>query len=417
MSSIALTAADEERRRDFVRMRRVATSLLVFAALVFVLTLHRDGVWGYVNATSEAAMIGALADWFAVTAIFRHPLGIPIPHTALIPKKKDIFAKGLEDFVTGNFLTGEAARERFLAADATGRLGRWLRDPRQARRLADESARVLARGLEHVDPADVRSLVEHSLIPRLHSEAVSPLAGALLEEVVRDGVHHNLVDILVMEAHAWLLENPQTLIGIVGERVPQWAPHWLGDLVADRAHLEAVRWIRDIRDDRDHPVRKAVDDLLEDLARNLQEDPATMQRAEALKERLLTRPQTTDAALAVWEIVRSVLAKALDDEDSLLRARFAAELERLGERFDTEPELRARVDARAGDAVTFIIDSYGTELAPIISQVIARWDGKEAAERIELHVGRDLQFIRINGTVVGGLAGLVIYTLSQMAAG
>ncbi len=417
MSSIALTAADEERRRDFVRMRRVATSLLVFAALVFVLTLHRDGVWGYVNATSEAAMIGALADWFAVTAIFRHPMGIPIPHTALIPKKKDIFAKGLEDFVTGNFLTGEAARERFLAADATGRLGRWLRDPRQARRLADESARVLARGLEHVDPADVRSLIEHSLIPRLHSEAVSPLAGALLEEVVRDGVHHNLVDIVVMEAHAWLLENPQTLIGIVGERVPQWAPHWLGDLVADRAHLEAVRWIRDIRDDRDHRVRKAVDDLLEDLARNLQEDPATMQRAEALKERLLTHPQTTDAALAVWEIVRSVLAKALEDEDSLLRARFAAELERLGERFDTEPELRARVDARAGDAVTFIIDSYGTELAPIISQVIARWDGKEAAERIELHVGRDLQFIRINGTVVGGLAGLVIHTLSQMAGG
>ncbi len=417
MSSIALTAADEERRRDFVRMRRVATSLLVFAALVFVLTLHRDGVWGYVNATSEAAMIGALADWFAVTAIFRHPMGIPIPHTALIPKKKDIFAKGLEDFVTGNFLTGEAARERFLAADATGRLGRWLRDPRQARRLADESARVLARGLEHVDPADVRSLIEHSLIPRLHSEAVSPLAGALLEEVVRDGVHHNLVDIVVMEAHAWLLENPQTLIGIVGERVPQWAPHWLGDLVADRAHLEAVRWIRDIRDDRDHRVRKAVDDLLEDLARNLQEDPATMQRAEALKERLLTHPQTTDAALAVWEIVRSVLAKALEDEDSLLRGRFAAELERLGERFDTEPELRARVDARAGDAVTFIIDSYGTELAPIISQVIARWDGKEAAERIELHVGRDLQFIRINGTVVGGLAGLVIHTLSQMAGG
>ncbi|MEP7160644.1 MAG: DUF445 domain-containing protein [Dermatophilaceae bacterium] len=417
MSSIALTAADVERRKDFVRMRRVATSLLVFAAFVFVLTLHRDGVWGYVNATSEAAMVGALADWFAVTALFRHPLGIPIPHTALIPKKKDVFAKGLEDFVTGNFLTGEAARERFLAADATGRLGRWLRDPRHARRLADESARVLARGLEHIDPADVRGLVENSLIPRLQSEPVSPLAGALLEEVVRDGVHHNLVDILVMEAHAWLLENPQTLIGIVGERVPQWAPHWLGDLVADRAHLEAVRWVRDIRDDRDHRVRKAVDDLLEDLARNLQEDPATMQRAEALKERLLTHPQTTDAALAVWEIVRSVLAKALDDEDSLLRGRFSAELERLGERFDTEPELRARVDARAGDAVTFIIDSYGTELAPIISQVIARWDGKEAAERIELHVGRDLQFIRINGTVVGGLAGLVIHTLSQVAAG
>ncbi len=417
MVTVALTAADEERRIAFHRMRRVATSLLIVAAIIFVLTLHRDGAWGYVNATAEAAMVGAIADWFAVTALFRHPLGIPIPHTALVPKKKDIFAKGLEDFVTGNFLTGEAARERFLAADTTGRLAVWLRDPAHARRLADESAKVLHRALEHVDPEDIRGLVEHSLIPRLVGDPVSPLAGALLEEIVRDGVHHNMVDIVVMEAHAWLVENPEKFMGIVGERVPLWAPHWLGDLVADRAHLEAVRWVRDVRDDKNHRVRRAVDDLLEDLARNLQEDPVTMRRAEALKERLLTHPQTTDAALAVWEIVRSVLAKALEDPDGLLRTRLAAELGRLGERLATEPDLRARVDARTGDAVAFIVDSYGAELAPIISQVIARWDGKEAAERIELHVGRDLQFIRINGTVVGGLVGLTIHTLSQLAAG
>ncbi len=413
MTTIALSAADEERRTAFHRMRRVATSLLLVAAVVFLLTLPHGGAWAYVNAASEAAMVGALADWFAVTALFRHPLGIPIPHTALVPKKKDTFAKGLEDFVTGNFLTGEAARERFLAADATRRLGVWLDDEGHARRLADESAGVLARALTHVEEDDVRSLVEHSLVPRLVAEPLSPVAGALLEEVVRDGVHHALVDIVIIEAHAWLLENPETFLAVVGERAPTWAPSWVSDIVADRLHLEAVRWVRDVRDDRHHRVRAAIDDVLVDLARNLQEDPATMARTEALKERLITHPQTADAALALWEVLRAGMQRALEDPSGLLRARIGTELRRLGERLVSEPDLRARVDARVGDAVAFLVDSYGAELAPIISQVIARWDGREAAEKIELHVGRDLQFIRINGTVVGGLAGLVIFVVAK----
>ncbi|MCA0437532.1 MAG: DUF445 domain-containing protein [Austwickia sp.] len=410
---ISLSAADEVRRRGFHRMRRIATGMLVLMALIFLVTLHRDGALGYVNAFAEAGMVGALADWFAVTALFRHPMGIPIPHTALVPKRKDTFAKGLEDFVTGNFLTGEAARERFLASDVTRRVGVWLDDEGHARRLADESALILARALTHVAPDDIRGLVQNSLVPRAVAEPLSPVAGALLEEVVRDGVHHALVDIVVIEAHAWLLENPRTFMQIVDDRAPTWAPAWVNDMVADRLHTEAVKWVRDVRDDRSHRVRRAIDDLLSDLARDLQEDPATMARAEALKERLITHPQTTDAALAIWDVLREGMMRALHDPAGLLRERIAKELRRLGERLLAEPELRASVDARAGDAVAFLVDSYGQELAPIISQVIARWDGKEAAEKIELHVGRDLQFIRINGTVVGGLAGLLIHTFAQ----
>ncbi|MBW3086460.1 hypothetical protein KEM60_02681 [Austwickia sp. TVS 96-490-7B] len=416
MATIALSEADEERRRGFVRMRRVATGLLIAAAAVFVITLHQDGLLAYVNAAAEAAMVGALADWFAVTALFRHPMGIPIPHTALVPKKKDTFAHGLEDFVTGNFLTGEAARERYVAADVTRRLGVWLDDPAHSRRLADETAGLLARALTRVEPGDVRGLVEHSLVPRLVAEPVSPLAGALLGEVVDDGIHHSLVDIVVIEAHTWLVENPETFMAIIGERAPTWMPNWVNDIVADRLHLEAVTWIRDVRDNRGHRVRQALDDLLRDLARDLQEDPATMARAETIKERLLTHPQTADTAMSVWEVTRTALQRALEEEHSVLRERIAKELRRLGERLVAEPELRARVDERVGDTVADLVDTYGAELAPIISQVIARWDGKEAAEKIELHVGRDLQFIRINGTVVGGLAGLVIHTVSKLLA-
>ncbi|GAB77319.1 DUF445 domain-containing protein [Austwickia chelonae] len=417
MPTIALSVADEQRRRDFVRMRRIATSLLVIAALIFLATLHQGGFWGYVNAAAEAAMVGALADWFAVTALFRHPLGIPIPHTALVPKKKDTFARGLEDFVTGNFLTGEAARERFMSADVSRRLGVWLDDEENARRLADESAQVLSHALTRVEVEDLRTLVEHSVIPRLDDEPLSPVAGALLAEIVRDGLHHSLVDLLVIEAHAWLRDNPETFNAIVGERAPGWTPGWVNGMIADRAHLEAVSWVCAVRDDPDHRIRAALDDLLSDLARDMQQDPATMERLETLKSRLLTHPQTSDAALAIAEVLRAGLQRALEDPEGLLRSRIAKELRRLGERLTTEEDLRERVDARAGDAIAFMVDSYGGELAPIISQVIARWDGQEAAEKIELHVGRDLQFIRINGTLVGGLAGLLIHTFSQMVAG
>ncbi len=410
-----LSPADAARAAALRRMRIVATSLLVFAAIVFVATLHRGGAWGYVNATAEAAMVGALADWFAVTALFRHPLGLPIPHTALVPRKKDVFAKSLEDFVAGHFLTGDAVRERYLASDASTRAGEWLARPENSEKLVGVVARLGGQALAHVREDDIRELVEHSLLPRLVAEPVSPLAGRLLEHIAADRIQQRLVDIVLAEAHQWLLENPRTFMAIITDRAPSWAPGWVNDIVSDRVHTEAVKWVRDVRDDPMHRVRLAVDELVADLARDLQEDPATMAKAEAAKEVLLAHPQTADTILAIWEVLRSALARSLADEEGQLRRRLVAESVSFGQRLVSDEELRARVDARVGDMIASVVSTYGGEVAPVISQVIARWDGKEAAQRIELHVGRDLQFIRINGTIVGGLAGLVIHTLSQLA--
>ncbi|GMA39265.1 DUF445 domain-containing protein [Mobilicoccus caccae] len=416
MTSIALTAADESRRRGLVRMRAVATSLFVLAIVVFVLTMHRDGWLGYVNATAEAAMVGALADWFAVTALFRHPLGIPIPHTALVPRKKDVFAKSLEDFVAGHFLTGEAARERLAGSEAAARAGRWLADPANSERVVVHASALTRRALEHVTDEEMQAVLEHSVMPRLVREPVAPLAGTLLGQVVEDDVHRHLVDLVVVEAHDWLLDNPDTFASVVGERAPTWSPLWVNSMVVDRLHTEALRWVRDVRDTRDHRVRLAVDDLLRDLARNLREDPATMRRAEELKETFLTHPQTMDTAMSLWAVLRRTLVDAMEDPEGRLRTRLHEELVSLGERLQHDPDLRTRVERRAGDIIAGLVDTYGAELVPVISQVIQRWDGKEAAERIELHVGRDLQFIRINGTVVGGLAGFLIHALSGLAA-
>jgi len=414
MTTMVLSPADLVRRRDLRRMRAVALSLLVLAALVFIATRNRDGAWGFVNTTAEAAMVGALADWFAVTALFRHPLGIPIPHTAIIPTRKDTLGQSLEEFVTGNFLTVDAARERVVAADITRRVGRWLTQEQHSARVITEVAKASSRALVAIKDEDVRGFVEQSLVPRLIHEPLSPVAGHLLESVVQDGAHHGLVDIALVEAHVWLRANEGTVASIVGARAPWWTPAWFDEKVIARLHQEALSWVAEVRDRPNHPARKALDDLLAQFALDLQHDLDTMARAEALKVRVMTHPQTGASAVAVWDAVRKASLGALDDPDGQLRRRGVGALSEFGARLLDDPELRRRVDGHAADSIGFVVSAYGHEIAKVISQTVDRWDGKEAAERIELHVGRDLQFIRINGTIVGGLAGLAIHTLNVL---
>ena len=414
MTTMQLGPADLRRRRGLRRMRAVALSLLALAAVVFILTRNRDGAWGFVNATAEAAMVGALADWFAVTALFRHPLGLPIPHTAIIPKRKDTLGQSLEEFVTGNFLTADAARERVVAADVSRRVGRWLTQEAHSARVIAEVAKASSRALVAVKDDDARDFVEQAVLPRLVNEPLSPVVGHLLEAVVKDGAHHGMVDIALVEAHSWLSVNEDAVASIVGARAPWWTPAWLDEKVIERVRHEAMSWVADVRDRPNHPVRKALDDLLAQLAVDLQHDPDTIARAEALKVRVMTHPQIGASAVAVWDVLRTALLGAFDDADGPLRRRGVEALSEFGERLVIDSALRHRVDGHAADAIGFVVSTYGHEIAKIISQTVDRWDGKEAAERIELHVGRDLQFIRINGTIVGGLAGLAIYTLNVL---
>ncbi len=405
-------AADVRRAQALRRMRVVALGLLLLAALVFVLTHGRDGFWGFVNAGAEASMVGAIADWFAVTALFRHPLGLPIPHTALIPRRKDELGRGLEEFVGENFLSEPVVRERVLAARVSARVGDWLVDPENSRRVAEEAAEVIGVALSKVRDEHVRSLVEDALVPRFREEPISSLLGNLLAEAMRDDLHHGLVDLALEELHGWLVDNPDTVTDVIGERAPWWAPPSINDRVTSRIHLELVRWVADIRDQPRHRARAALDSMLRQLAEDLQHDEATRARTEGLKERLLDRPQVIATAVSLWEALRHALTASLDDPEGAVRVRMRTELERFAARLVGEPALRERLDGLAADAVVFAVERYGSELTQVITHTIERWDGKEAAERIELHVGRDLQFIRINGTIVGGLVGVLIHTVS-----
>ncbi len=405
-------AGDENRRIGLRRMRTIAVSLLLFAAAVYLLTLGQDGFLGFVNSGAEASMVGAMADWFAVTALFKHPLGLPVPHTALVPNRKDELGRSLQEFVGANFLQETVIRDRIALARISERVGHWLVEPENSKRVVDEVASILQVGLRRVRDEDITALVSDVLLPRFKEEPISPIAGSLLSEVVSDGAHHGLVDLALEEAHRWLVENEETFAEIVGERAPWWSPQAVNERVTHRLHVELVAWVEDIRKDPYHHARTALDSLLAQLAHDLLHDEATQERAERLKERVLDHPQVVVTATSLWNALRVALLKALEDDDGALRHRGVLELTRFGARLVTEEQLRERLDGHAADLAVFVVGRYGDELTAVITHTIDRWDGKEAARRIELYVGRDLQFIRINGTIVGGLVGVLIHAVT-----
>jgi uncharacterized membrane-anchored protein YjiN (DUF445 family) len=405
-------AADAERRSALRRMRTVAVALLLFAAAVYVATFGGEGVWGFVNAGAEASMIGAIADWFAVTALFKHPLGLPIPHTALVPKRKNDLGRGLEQFVGENFLAEDVVRDRVRAVGISQRVATWLAEPANARRVVDEASELAAIGLGKVREEHVAALVTEALVPRFREEPIAPLLGGLLGEALADDLHHGLVDLVLDELLGWLAANPETVQEVLGERAPKWAPQGLNDFVTARLHLEMVRWVGDIRTDPEHRARKALDSMLQRLATDLQERPETQERAERLKERVLDHPAVIDTAISLWNALRRALVTSLDDPEGAVRQRLLTEVGAAAARLDADAALRERMDRMAADFAVFAVDRYGAEVTAVITHTIERWDGKEAARRIELHVGRDLQFIRINGTIVGGLVGVLIHAVS-----
>jgi uncharacterized membrane-anchored protein YjiN (DUF445 family) len=407
-------AADEQRRIALRRMRTLAVGLLLFAATVYLLTLGQDGFLGFVNAGAEASMVGAMADWFAVTALFKHPLGLPVPHTALVPTRKDELGRSLEEFVGANFLQEAVIRDRIALARLSERVGHWLVEPENSKRVVDEVASVSRLGLSRVRDEDMAALVEDALLPRFRDEPISPIAGSLLEEIVRDGAHHGLVDLALEEAHRWLLENEETFTDVVGERAPWWSPQALNERVTHRVYVEALAWVDDIRKDPYHHARSALDSVLAKLANDLLHDEATQERAERLKERVLDHPQVVVTATSLWNSFRTALLNALADDEGPLRHRAVLELTRFGARLVTEERLRERLDGHAADLAVFVVGRYGDELTAVITHTVDRWDGKEAARRIELYVGRDLQFIRINGTIVGGLVGVLIHAVTLL---
>ncbi len=417
-----LTLDDETKRADLRKMKVVATGFLVAATVVFLFARWQESIgaggWvGYVRTAAEAGMVGALADWFAVTALFRHPLRIPIPHTAIIPRKKDQLGASLGDFVGTNFLAPDVVVDKLRAARVPERLGRWVAQPANAERITAEAA-VLARGAVTVlRDEDVQQVIDATLVRRLVDRPWGPPLGKLLAEVLADGKHKRLVDLICDRAYDWVLVNHDTVVRVVSQQAPAWSPRFLDDMLADRLHREVLDFARAVRDDPEHQMRKAVDKFMAEFAEDLQHDPDTIARAESVKQQILEHPEVQNVVASAWGTAKRMILDAVEDPSSELRVRARDLVASWGARLADDPAVRGKVDGWLEGSLRYVVSNYADEITGVITDTVARWDAQETSRKIELQVGRDLQFIRINGTVVGALAGLVIYAVSDLLFG
>jgi uncharacterized membrane-anchored protein YjiN (DUF445 family) len=416
---VRYTASDEAKQRGVRRMKTIATGFLVVATNIYILTswaIHSGaGSWaGYVQAAAEAGMVGALADWFAVTALFRHPLGLPIPHTAIIPTKKDVFGRSLGQFVGENFLSVEVVRGRLRGLGVGRRLGEWLSAPGSAERVTREASAALRGALAVLRDEDVQAVVGEAVTRRAAAQPIAQPIGAMLARVLAEGGHKGVVDLCVVRAHDWLEEHGDQVIRTISEEAPGWTPKFIDNKIGVRVYRELLRFAVDVRDDPDHAARGAVDSFLEDFAKELRTDPDTIARVERAKADLLGRPEVQDLIASAWAAVRAMVLEAAEDEDSQLRIRLREGIRSFGRRLATDAKMQAKLDGWLEDAAEYVVDTYRGEITSLISDTVAGWDADEASRKIEANVGRDLQFIRINGTVVGAAAGLLIHTVSSL---
>lgn len=401
-------------------MKVVALGFLVGATVVFLgcrwaQAGGNTATWvGYAGAAAEAGMVGALADWFAVTALFKHPLGIPIPHTAIIKRKKDQLGEALGAFVRENFLSAPVVETKVRDAQIAGRLGKWLSEISHAERVAAETATVLRVGVELLRDEDVQHVIDRMIVRRIAEPKWGPPVGRVLATLLAENRQEALIQLLADRAFQWSLNAGEVIQRVVERDSPSWSPRLIDHLVGDRIHRELMDFTDKVRRNPAHELRRSAIRFLFEFADDLQHDEATIARAEAVKEQLMARDEVANVAATAWTTCKRLVLEGVDDPSSALRTRVAGVVLRIGESLRDDADLRDKVDNWTVRAVQHLVSQYGVEITAIITDTIERWDAEEASRRIELHVGRDLQFIRINGTVVGSLAGLVIYALAQL---
>lgn len=411
-----MAAPGDDRRRGLRRMKAMATGLLVAVTVLFGITrwLEPRHAWvGYVRAFAEAAMVGALADWFAVTALFRHPMGLPIPHTAIIPRRKDQIGHALGEFVQENFLVPEVLEARLANAHVGRRLGDWLGDEENAARASQMVADVLASGLEALDDGDVSRTVEALVERRIRAVAVAPLVGRAIDIAIDGGHHERLLDAVIVGLDGFLGDNRVALRARLDAESPWWIPESIDDRIFDKIYSGVGRFLADLRANPRHEVRRSISARVAALAERLRDDPDLIARGEELKDEVLSHPAVRGWLRSLWGEMKAASLAAAADPASDLRQQIDASIGRLGQRLRDDTELQAKIDGWVQRLVRDIAERYRSEVSNLIATTVASWDARATADRIEVQVGRDLQFIRINGTVVGGLAGLVIYTVSQ----
>lgn len=401
------------------KMRVVATGLLVTMAALFLLARYFQPIhpaWGFVRAFAEAAMVGGLADWFAVTALFRHPLGLPIPHTAIVPRNKDRIGDTLANFLRTNFLVPRVVARRMIRLDVAGAAGRWLaQPPQEGGRIRRGASRLFAEMLTAFDPQRLGGMVKAGIGSRLRATEVSPILGQLLKAAIAEGRHVPLMESVIRWAGQALAANEPVVRAMVHERagaILRWTG--LDETVADKLIDGLDKLLHDMADDADHPIRLKIEEGLDRLAWDLQYDPDMRARVEAMKADLIANPAMQRWLDGLWEQAREGLLRLARDPEAVTAGKLGETLRQLGQTLQSDPRLAATINRFVRRAVVGIAADYGDGIVRLVSETVRGWDADTVTSRLENAVGRDLQYIRINGTLVGGSVGLVLHVVDRL---
>ena len=400
-------------------MRRVATGLLLVMAAVYITArigeTHQPG-WGYVRAFAEAAMVGGLADWFAVTALFRHPLGLPIPHTAIIPRNKDRIGDSLASFLRQNFLTPSVVARRMRRLDLAGAAGRFLAAPSEqaerAGRLRLGASRLIADLVAALDAERLGGMIRAAVSQRLTALDVAPILGQALEAAIDRDRHVPLLDGAIDWLGRTLVANEDTIRSMISAKagsVLRWTG--LDETLSNKILDGLYRLIEEVGADPEHPLRDKAEEGLADLARRLREDPDLQRRVNAFKDEIIASPAVAAWLDGLWGQARAALLRGARDPSAAMAGRLGETLRQLGTTLQSEPRLARAINLFARRATVGIAAAYGDGIVRLVSDTVRGWDAKTVTGRLEQAVGRDLQYIRVNGTLVGGLVGLAIHVV------
>lgn len=411
--------ADEALKRErLARMKLVALLLLIGAALVYVAALifgsRVSSPWiGYVRATAEAALVGGVADWFAVTALFRHPLGIPIPHTAIVPARKDRIGRALGNFVQQHFLSREVVAAKLAALRLGERGARWISEPEHSRAVTRAAAHALAAGATVLRDEDVQSFIDRTAGERMRAVRVAPILGRVLQLVTAGGRHQELLDEALRLTTRLANEHDEIIREKVSEQTPWWIPGIVDDKISDRVVDGIGRTLTEVSEDPNHPLRQRFDEAVASFIERLQTSPATIARAEELKNELLTHPAVREFSASLWSDVKARLVRYAARPSDAPTGRVEAAIADFATAVLADPALATKITAWMDEAILAVVEAARPEIAQLIAQTVSAWNPEETSRRIELQIGRDLQFVRVNGTLVGGLVGLVLYSLAR----
>jgi uncharacterized membrane-anchored protein YjiN (DUF445 family) len=394
------------------RMKRIPLLLLLLMALLFALTLHHPASWAaWLHAFSEAGMVGALADWFAVVALFRHPLGLPIPHTAIIPNRKNDIGESMSRFVADHFLEPEVVRRKLQNTNLAVFVVSWLKSDKGRRSVEDLSAAVLRWALGALHEKRVRRFLSRISSKQLANVSLAPLLGNTLEWLVRGQRHQQILTQVLRYTIVVVHDNRDAIRAKVQQESPWWVPGFVDDRILEKMLGRIEHQLFEMALDQDHPLRDRFNQWVQNLAHDLKNNPQHRRLGEEFKQQLLVNDELQDYLYGLWRELAGKIEKDVEKPDSVIRQQIGQWLDGVADELDGDPDMQAWVNAWLVDAITLVVGRNSAQIASLISDTVRSWDGQDTSRRVELAIGRDLQFIRINGTLVGGLVGLLIHAI------